>query len=746
MVKKLFLLLILFFSINATYAQEAKPVKERLENLISYSSISILPDTLKNWIEWVETGESGEEEIPKRNKAWENFLTSYYRHLGTMDSPSMSEATLRGLSQYLTFPFLKGRILDFKSIGKSDISSTDVLSTFGNGSKHLLLIPELGFDKSLFDDFRQLYKSGFTFHEVSFPSGNNTLKYPSRSEYSKAVWLSSIESLILDYLNKLGNKELTVVAIGSGTQLAIKVASKSNKVKGIVSINGRYQSSLIDPLTGKDATAARRKVLSKTAFPTSMVIQVSPSNLSSSYAFSKDLVKNQQYLNQITPDNVNTIFRYSREFAAQDVIDEIRQIDIPILNIVPVHNDQSSKASDLATLRSWQELNSNHPDLPISIVRVWESQDLVFTDQPQLFDYYFSQFINQPRKPISQIPSENKVNVEPASPFASISQTIETTLIRIDYHQPAVNGRKVFGELVPFGQIWRAGANNATTIEVTNDVVLNEKFKLEKGRYSVFLIPKKGTWEVVFNHIADQWGAFNYKKSFDALRFKVTPETTKDMQEYLSYQINRTAIDKVEVSMHWENSRISFTINENFDLPKAPEGFDHSMWTKILDDELGDGVNARLTDGKSLSYFQKTDTLWLRYDLHAYNNRKAFALNLLIDSDNDQSTGNAWFGQNTEFTFDKALTLWMQKSSNGFQGINGIMNPEDFTTGNQNLAYMNNLTYYLSMEDKYYIVGVPIKDLELKSKKIRVIGAVGEFQTWNDDIGDSQSALISIKR
>jgi|GEM_PF-364158 len=744
MVKKLFLFLLLL-AINTVYAQEDKPVKERLENLIAYSSISISPDTLTNWIEWVKTGEAVQEEVPKRNKAWENFLTSYYRHLGTMDSPSMSEATLRGLSQYLTFPFLRGRILDFKSVGQSSISSEDILSTSGNGTKHLLLIPELGFDKSLFDDFKQVYQNQFTFHELSFPSGNNTWKYPDKSEYAKAAWLSAMENLVLEYLNKADIKKLTILTIGSGTQLAIKVASKSNEVAGIVTINGRYQSSFVDPMTGNDATASRREILSQTAFPTSMVIQVSPANLSSSYAFSKVLAKNQNYLNQITPDNVNAIFRYSREFAAQDVTEEIRKMDIPILNIVPVHNDQSSKASDLGTLRSWQELRANQPELPISMVKVWESHDLVFIDQPELFDYYFSQFMSNPNKPVSQIPSENIVNVEPASPFASISQTIETTLIKLKYHQPAVNGRKVFGELVPFGQIWRAGANNATTIEVTNDVVLNEKFKLKKGRYSFFLVPCKGNWQVVFNHIADQWGAFNYKKSFDAIRFEVTPEQTESSQEYLTYQITRTATDMAEISMHWENSRISFTINENFELPKAPEDFNHSTWIKILDDDQGDGVNASLTDGKSLSYFQKSDTLWLRYDLHTYNNRKAFALNLLIDSDNNQSTGNAWFGQNTTFTFDKALTLWMQKSSGGFQGINGIMSPEDFTTGNQNLAYMNNMTYFLSIEEKYYIVGVPIQDLELKSKKIRVIGAVGEFQTWNDDIGDNQSALITIK-
>ncbi len=743
--KYFFIYCLVTFS-TSSIAQNTTTPKERIENLVEYTDLQVSDDTLTQWTLWVETGESLDQEVPNRNKAWEQFLTSFYRHLGTTPNSGMREETLRNLSQYLTFPFLKGRILDFKKIGKSSIPASELITSTGSGSKHVLLIPEMGFTSALFEEFKKAYYNVFTFHEFSFPNGNDTWKYPEKANYNQASWLTKAEHMIDDYIKSFGQTEVIIIAIGSGVQLAIKLANRNTQIEGIVSINGRYQSSIIDPVTKEDASSSKRKEIANNAYPTSMVIQVSPGNLSTSYAFTKDLVKNQKYHAQITPENVNTIFRYSREFAAQDVTQNIKDLGIPMLSIVSVHNDQSSKANDLGTIQAWQELIVKHSDLPISLVKIYESQDLAFIDQPKLFDLYFKKFINEPSRPLIEVVTESKISIEAPSPLVTKSQVLETTNIKIQYSQPSLNQRVMFGEQIPYGQLWRAGANQATTFEVTNDVLINNSHILKKGRYSFFLIPGKDRWEVILNHIADQWGAFNYKKNFDALRFDVVPERTNSLIEYLTYDINRIDSDKVAVSMKWENTRFSFTLNENFELPKVPNALVNAKWDKLLEDVQGDGANPDLTDGKALSVLQKSDTLWFKYDLHQYNNKKAFAINLLIDSDFNQKTGSPWFGQNTVFTFDKALTLWMQKSTGGFQGTHGIMSPEDFTTGNQNLTYMNNIAYYLDMDKKMYVIGVAIKDLELTNKKIRVIGAVGEFKTWNDDIGDSSSAVITIKK
>lgn len=742
---KIFIPLILISVHFLSYAQP-KSVRERLINVVDYTDVKITSDSLSQWVEWVKIGESLEAEVQVRNDAWKKFLLSFYRHQKTIPDASVNEQSLVAWSQFLTFPFLTGRILDFKSIGRDEIYTSEIISQAGSGSKHILLIPPLGFNSNIFEVFKNSYKDEYTFHEVSFPQGNNVWRYPEKANYSHAKWLGKIEDAVSSYLHTLGDKEMIVLALGTGTYTAIKLTEKFLNIKGIVSLNGQYKSDLVNERDGHDADTLFRKSASNRAFPTPLLIQFSPGVLARNYAFTQNSIKNQEYLGQITSENVNTLLRYNQEFKAQDITDILIDSKSPILSIVSIHNDQSSQASDRTVTRLWQEIDTMHPDLPLSIVKIPESQNLAFIDQPDLFGYYFDKFANAPTEEVNQIPTDNKVTVELPSPLVSTCQVIESCKITLEYHQPALNGRKVFGQLIPYGEVWRAGANDATRLEVSRDVLINGTHFLKAGKYSLFFIPTNDYWEVVINSIPDQWGAFNYKEEFDVLRFKVKPSMTDQPIEFLDYHLTRTKPDVANITLSWANTLVSFNITQFFSLPQPPTSLISSPWQELLTDRSGDGANPDLTDGKSLSFFQRNDSLWFKFDLYQYKNKKAFALNILIDSDFDQETGSAWFGQNTSFTFDKALTLWMQKSGNGFQGIHGIMYPDDFTTGNQNLSYMNNMTYYLDVEKRIYIVGVSVKDLQLTSEKIRVIGAVGEFQTWNDDIGDNTSASIRIKK
>ncbi len=727
------------------YAQDS-PVAPRVTNLVEYTGLTLDDDTLNYWIDLVSIGESVEEQVNDRNEAWSKFLLSLYRHLESVPNNSVNETSLQAWSQFLTFPFLTGRILDFRKIGRDKISSNEIILRTGYGKKHLLLIPPFGFSSDVFEDFKKQYQDEFTFHEVSFPSGLNTLRYPDREGYFEAKWLSEVESVVLSYLKEANIPEITAVTLGTGTYTAIKLTENTSSIKAIVCINGQYKSDLVDPGTGSDASLAYRKAVSERAFPVSLVIQFSPGVLARNYGLSMDPVKNQKYLNQITPENANAILRYGQEFKAQDITPLLKNLKIPILSMISIHNDQSVQVADKSAIRSWEELRIIAPDLPLYLVTVPESQNLIFLDRPHLFNSYFRQFMDDPLRPVEIHPTEPIATVELPSPMASVTQNIESTRISVEYSQPALNGRIAFGELVPYDKVWRAGANSATVLETSRDILINNRHFLKAGRYSLFFAPGKSEWQAIINKIPDQWGAFNYKRDFDALRFNLEPKHLNNKREFLFYELKRTKLDEVSLMMSWENTMISFDIASYFELPAPPEKLVTASWKQLLTDKEGDGVNQSLTDGKALSYFQSGDSLWFKFDLHKYENKKAFALNVLIDADNNQTTGSPWFGTNTNFTFDKALTLWMQKSGNGFQGLNGIMLPDDFTSGNQNLDYRNNLTYYLDMERKMYIAGVPISDLQLQGRKIRLIGAVGEFQTWNDDIGDEESAVITLKK
>jgi len=144
------------------------------------------------------------------------------------------------------------------------------------------------------------------------------------------------------------------------------------------------------------------------------------------------------------------------------------------------------------------------------------------------------------------------------SPKAEVMQTVGFTEIRIDYSRPGVKGREIWGKLVSYDAVWRAGANEATKITFSTDVIVEGK-KLKKGSYSFFVIPGESQWTLIFNKVADQWGAFEYNESEDALRVKVKTEKAT-WQEWLSYTINKTSDSSAVIRLEWEKIKVPFKV------------------------------------------------------------------------------------------------------------------------------------------------------------------------------------------
>lgn len=145
------------------------------------------------------------------------------------------------------------------------------------------------------------------------------------------------------------------------------------------------------------------------------------------------------------------------------------------------------------------------------------------------------------------------------SPKASLTQTVGITDITITYSRPGVKGRTIWGGLVPYDQVWRTGANNATTISFSDDVLV-EGQKLAKGTYSLHTIPGAAEWTVILNSVADQWGSYSYDAAKDSLRVKVKPEKA-GFREWMSFEINEMSTDKAKVSLRWENLAVPFTVD-----------------------------------------------------------------------------------------------------------------------------------------------------------------------------------------
>lgn len=141
------------------------------------------------------------------------------------------------------------------------------------------------------------------------------------------------------------------------------------------------------------------------------------------------------------------------------------------------------------------------------------------------------------------------------SPKVSVKENLAGINLVITYGQPSANGREIFGGLVPYGEIWRAGANEATTFSVDREVEINGQ-KLPQGKYALFILPKKDEqWEIIFNTEHGQWGAYKYDKNQDALRIKVSP-IENEMTEKLTYTITGEGWVKIA----WDKTRIEFKV------------------------------------------------------------------------------------------------------------------------------------------------------------------------------------------
>ena len=141
------------------------------------------------------------------------------------------------------------------------------------------------------------------------------------------------------------------------------------------------------------------------------------------------------------------------------------------------------------------------------------------------------------------------------SPPATSTANVNGTNITMDYSSPAVNGRPVWGDLVAYDKVWRTGANEANVLTVDKDITINGE-TVAAGQYSLFTIPSDGDWTVILNKVVDQWGAYDYDDSQDALRFMVTPETTDSAAERLMFDVSSEGT----VSFAWADLTFSFEV------------------------------------------------------------------------------------------------------------------------------------------------------------------------------------------
>lgn len=149
-----------------------------------------------------------------------------------------------------------------------------------------------------------------------------------------------------------------------------------------------------------------------------------------------------------------------------------------------------------------------------------------------------------------------KLDFPAASPLAKVEQRVGLTDVAITYNRPSMKGRKVFGELVPFGQVWRTGANTATAISFSTAVKFGG-VEAPAGKYALFTIPGESEWTVILSKVTGQWGAYSYDAKDDQLRVSVKPVKLPESVETFEIGVGDLRDTSATLNLSWEKTRVS---------------------------------------------------------------------------------------------------------------------------------------------------------------------------------------------
>jgi Protein of unknown function (DUF2911) len=156
-----------------------------------------------------------------------------------------------------------------------------------------------------------------------------------------------------------------------------------------------------------------------------------------------------------------------------------------------------------------------------------------------------------------------KVEFPAASPACSLKQRVGLTDIQIDYSRPAVKGRQIFGDLVPYGKVWRTGANQATKIVFSTPVKLNGT-EIPAGTYALMTIPGKDEWTIIINKGSEQWGAYKYDEKTDVARIKAKPITLSEPVESFTIAVNKIKDDSSVIDIAWDKTDVPIKLQVEY--------------------------------------------------------------------------------------------------------------------------------------------------------------------------------------
>ena len=483
------------------------------------------------------------------------------------------------LSQFVTSTFEGGGRMDLtlpEPRGKPTGTYLHV-ATQGNGQTPLLLICDVGTDgRKVYGSFAQRQQNAYRMYIITLPFAGaaRPLPWPEKLDYAAQPWLNEIARELLALLDRPEMKGATVVGTQAGGYFAARLGLlRPKQVRSVVLVNALVHTSLRSPADPDvPATFAQRMTMVKSIAPTPQLVPVAPvpppdelrrliADPASTHPTARNwmafAVKDTAISRAWTFEDLSAGFlvpslEYGWELMSTDLTDQMKDLAVPMLALGSWH-DEGSPAPNVPTISQWEEMKLLYPAIPLTVVTFADTRSYISEDAPAEFDTAIADFLAG-----RLVRGKTGYSLPRSSPRASAMQAVGGAEIEVAYGRPAVRGRKM-SNLVQYGRVWRAGANEATRFTFSRDVKI-EGQSLAAGTYTFFAIPRETEWTLIFNRVPRQWGAFDYNPAFDALRFTVKPEETPH-EEYLRYTIEPAGSSAAVVTLAWERRAVRFRID-----------------------------------------------------------------------------------------------------------------------------------------------------------------------------------------
>lgn len=560
---------------EVVYAETAD-LREAMAAALDYAGIeSTAPEDVSQMVAYWSAAQDPASTPEQRRAAFRDIYILYARLQGQEVNP----ASMEGLAQFAASSFESGGRMDLRLPEPRGTPTGKYLhvESRGSGPTRLLLISDLGVDgRKLYDSFARRNENTYTMHIVTLPHAGSArpLPWPEKLDYAARPWLSQIERELLALLDQPDMKGVTVVGTAAGGYFAARLAlTRPERVRAAVVVDAlvnmpmRSRTTLDEP-----APLAERLARLKAVAPTPQLFPVAPlpppdelrrliGDPNSTHPIARNwmafAVRDNLLSRAWTFEALSTGFfvtglEYQWELFTTDLAVEMKQLAVPLLAMGAIHDEGSPRQSP-PSLSQWEELKLLYPQLPLTVVAFEDSRAYISVEYPEEFDRALADFLAG--RPVR---GKSGYSLPRTSPRASVMQAVGGAEVSIRYGRPAVKERKIWGELVPYDRVWRAGANEATTFTFNRDVQIQGQ-ALPAGTYTFFVIPTEDEWTVIFNRVPRQWGAFNYNPALDALRFTVKPVEAPH-QEHLSYSMEPTGGNSARVTLAWEKRKVTFEI------------------------------------------------------------------------------------------------------------------------------------------------------------------------------------------